>query len=182
MTEPRNDWKALSRPDRGNRLRAAAEKWWPPAIGVAVGVFLLFLNPPTDRTSAALDRALQGGLGAASILAGFQITALTLMLSIADKPIVKGLRKLGFYDRLIIYHRESILLLLAWLVVSLVLMVVQGGTLDANGQVTDHGRFTRWAAIFVALIASSAVAACIRVTCLMIKLLRSVANERDECA
>lgn len=163
----------------GQSFWALFEYWWPWGFGLLAGLALFIFNPSTSRTAVALDRAVNGGLGAASILAGFQVTALTLMLSIADKPIVKQLRRLGFYDRLIAYHGHAILLLLGWLVLSLVLIVVQGGTLDAQGKIADQGAWTRWSAIGIAVLASGAVAACFRVTLLTIKLLRSTAADSE---
>lgn len=155
---------------------AHVESWWPLVVGVLAGVVLYICNPATDRTAEALDRVMNGGIGAASVLAGFQVTALTLLLSIADKPVVKRLRNLGYYDRLILFHEQSIMLLLGWLVLSLVFIIVQGGTLDSEGHVSDGGVWTRWSAIILIAVASAAVGACLRVTRLTIKLLRVTAK------
>lgn len=123
-----------------------------------------------------IERFLTGSVDAAAVLAGFQVTALTLLLSIADKPVVERLKKDGHYERLIGYHWQAILAVLVWLVASLILLAVQGSTLDASGKVADLGAITRWSAVIVASVCVTAGVASYRVTKLLVRLLRITAR------
>lgn len=123
-----------------------------------------------------IERFLTGSVDAAAVLAGFQVTALTLLLSIADKPVVERLKPSGHYERLIEYHWQAILAVLVWLVVSLMLLAVQGGTADASGNAVDLGRLTRWSAVVLAGVSVAAGVASYRVTRLLVRLLRIMAR------
>ncbi len=159
------------------RVAALWEMGGPWIVGVLAGVGLWLWNPPGANTARAVERFLSGSIDAAAVLAGFQVTALTLLLSIADKPIVRRLKDLGFYDRLIGYHWQAIIALLVWLVLSLALLAIQGGTADSNGTAIDLGATTRWSAIVLAAACVAATCASFRVTRLLVALLKKTSNQ-----
>lgn len=161
----------------GRRLAALWEMGGPWIVGAIAGVGLWVWNPPGSNTARAIERFLSGSIDAAAVLAGFQVTALTLLLSIADKPIVRRLKELGFYDRLIGYHWQAIIALLVWLVLSLALLAIQGGTADTNGTPIDLGATTRWSAIVLTAACVAATCASFRVTRLLVALLKKTSNQ-----
>lgn len=153
------------------------ERCGPWFLGAAAGLGLWLWNPPGANTARAIERVVSGGIDAAAVLAGFQVTALTLLLSIADKPIVKRLKELGFYDKLIGFHWQAILALLVWLTLSLALLAIQGGTTGPAGAVVDLGPLTRWSAIILTVSCVAATCASFRVTRLMVALLKKTSNQ-----
>lgn len=155
------------------RLGAGWEQVSPWLIAALGGVFLWIWDPPTSKTALAIERFLSGSIDAAAVLAGFQLTALTLLLSIADKPIVKRLKDAGFYNRLIAFHWQAIMSLLVWLLVSMTLLVIQGGTVSSDGKVVDLERVTRWSGVALTVSCLAAICSSIRVTRLLVKLLRA---------
>lgn len=161
------------------RLGKVTEHVYPWFFGLSVGVGMWVWQPATAATARALERFLSGSIDAAAVLAGFQMTALTLLLSIADKPIVKQLRELDFYDRLIGFHYAAISSLLSWLVLSLVLLAIQGGTADQSNAVADLGNATHWTAVVLTAVSTAALFASFRVMHLMVKLLKA-SSKNDE--
>jgi len=157
----------------GRRTGAAWEQVSPWLIAIGGGLALWIWNPPTDKTAHAIEKFLSGSIDAAAVLAGFQVTALTLLLAIADKPLVKRLKEAGFYNRIISFHWQAIFCLLTWLFISMVLLAVQGGTADCEGKVADLGNLTRYSAVLLTVASLAAMCASIRVTRLLVRLLRA---------
>lgn len=155
---------------------AIFESFCPVVVGTVAGTALAIWNPPTDKTAFAVEKLLTGSIDAAAVLAGFQVTALTLLLSIADKPIVTRLKKTGHYTRLISFHWHAIIALLFWLLWSMFLLAAQGGTLDCNGRCSDLQQFTRWSAVILVGGMVWATCASFRVMHLLVKLLRASAG------
>jgi hypothetical protein len=177
VTSPTNlDARPSARPlpiPLRRRLGALRESTGPWLLGLLAGVALWWWNPPTVKTAMAVERLLSGSIDAGAVLAGFQVTALTLLLSIADKPIVKRLKESNHYIRLIAFHWQAIIALFIWLLASLALLAIQGGTLDGNGKCADLGSFTRWSSILLVVTMVAATCASFRVTRLLVRLLRA---------
>jgi hypothetical protein len=153
------------------------EQLGPWAFGTLAGGLLWYFDPPGLATGRAMDRVLDGSIGAASVLSGFQLTALTLLLSITDRPVVQQLKKLGHYDRLITFHWHAIAALLLWLVASLALLAVEDWNSDVKGDVSGLDRFSRWSSIAYTVIMAAAICTSFRITRLMVKLLRIAVNQ-----
>lgn len=158
---------------------AIVEIFCPLLIGLAAGIVLLACNPPTSKIAPAVERLLNGSIDAAAVLAGFQTTALTLLLSIADKPIIKRLKAAGHYNRLISFHSQAIVALLFWLGSSMVMLAIQGGTLDKDGKCADLHEFTRWSTVVLVSGMAGATCASFRVMHLLVKVLRAAAGSED---
>ena len=156
---------------RSRRVGAFWESWSPWLLGVAAGVALWWADPSTDRIAHAVSRFLDGSIAAAAVLAGFQVTALSLLLSVADRPIMTRLRRNGQEAKLIAFHWQAIVAMFLWLVGSLVLLLVQGGTLGTDGEATDLGQFTRWTSILLLVAMVAAICASFRVMRLLVKVL-----------
>lgn len=153
------------------RLGNVWERAYPIAFGLAAAFAFWKWNPSELDTWRAMERMLNGGISAAAVLAGFQVTALTLLLSVADKPIVMRLRELGFFDRLIGFHWRAIVALFMWLVLSLILLAAQGFIpfLELN----TWGDFVRRSAIALVGVGVWALCASYRVIRLMVMLLKA---------
>lgn len=154
------------------RFGATWETASPWLFAILGGSAVWYWNPPTKATASAIEWFLKGSIDAAAVLAGFQVTALSLLLAIADKPLVKRLKDGGFWNRIISYHWHAIVCMLAWLAISLIVLTMNGATALQDGRAADLGSVTRWSAILLTTITIAALCTSIRVTRLLVRLLR----------
>jgi len=146
------------------RARGVWEYWYPWFFGGATAAAVMYVNLPREWVYDALRGCLSSAVDAAAVLAGFQGTALGLLLTLLNSPAVKKLREMGFFRRLVHFHLHAIVAMLAAVGVSMALLAVQGVT-------KDFGDWTRAIAGLVAFIAVAASLAALRVTTLMVKIL-----------
>ena len=147
------------------RLTVRAGKLWeelyPWIIGVALGVGVYIWNPDGASVYKALDKSLNGAVTAAAVLAGFQGTALSMLLALVNTPPIKKLRKLALYRPLVRFHAQAIALLFACVVYAVILL----------GYMGVHSSFDKWSRYVAAIAAFVSVAsslAAFRVTYLMV--------------
>ena len=140
------------------------EELYPWMIGGAVGVAVYFWNPDGASVYKALDKSLNGAVTAAAVLAGFQGTALSLLLTLVNTPPIKKLHKLELYRPLVRFHAHAIYALFVCVVCSVLLLGIMGVR-------TSFGDWFRAVAILVSVIAVASSLAAFRVTYLMVKIL-----------
>jgi hypothetical protein len=146
------------------RVRGWFEQWYPWFFGFVVGVVVFYLNPAERTVYGALKGSLGSAVDAAAILAGFQGTALGLLLALLNTAPVKALRRMNLFSRLVNYHWQAILAMLVAMAASMALLAVQG-------VVTEFGEWSRWIAGGAAFVAVAASLAAFRVTSLMVMIL-----------
>jgi hypothetical protein len=118
-----------------------AERSYPLVVGIASGA--IYLTAPALRNHQLPD-TLTGLLSAmvsvAGIAVGFLATAKSILVSIDDKEIIRKLKKVGYYKRIIGYLRSAI----RW---SFALAV-----LSAAGMLIDlKGNWEPWKAVCFAI-------------------------------
>lgn len=146
------------------RRRAIAEKGYPYFFGFVIAVAVVYWNPPESAVYNALKGSLGSAVDAASILAGFQGSALGLLLALLNTAPVKSLRRMNLFAPLVRYHWEAILMMLVTVGLSMALLATQG-------VINDFGQGSRWIAGAVAFMVVAASLAAYRVTSLMVKIL-----------
>lgn len=146
------------------RLRGLFEQGYPWFFGLIVAVAMVIWNPPERAVYNALKGSLGSAVDAAAILAGFQGTALGLLLALLNTPPVKALRRMNLFGRLVVYHWHAVLAMLLTVGVSMALLAMQG-------IVAEFGEWSRWIAGGTAFVVVAATLAAYRVTSLMVLIL-----------
>lgn len=156
---------------RGSVLRGAIERWHPFALGVVAGVLGWKAGLTDANVRGLLDKVLSDAVSVAAVLAGFQATAQSVMMSLIESPAWAFLKKVKHDRVLVSYHWTAIWTLLAFVGVSLGFLA-----LDAVGY--DVTKWTRLVPATLALLIVWGAAANIRIIRLMADLLRN----KDELA
>lgn len=140
------------------------EMWYPWALGVAAGLGVYYFDPSADCVYGALNKSLASALDAAAVLAGFQSTALSLLLTLVSSPPIKYLRRVGLFEQLVWYHAHAIGALLLCIAFFVALLASMG--------VNDtFGDWSRPVGAIVSLLVVAAMLAACRVTWLMVRVL-----------
>lgn len=156
---------------RGSVLRGAIERWHPFVVGLGAAVLGWEAGLTDADIRGLLDKVLSDAVSVAAVLAGFQATAQSVMMSLIESPAWAFLKKVKHDQALVRYHWTAIWTLLAFVGVSLAFLA-----LDAVGfQVTS---WTRAVPASLSLLIVWGAAANIRIIRLMTHLLRN----KDELA
>lgn len=107
-------------------VRVNFEKFGPGGGGV--GFFLACLAVPCSNEvwASAVNRVLESVVQAASILAGFQATALGLLLAINSTELGRLLRHHALFGVMVRYQRSAVIWMLILATFSLVLLGLSG--------------------------------------------------------
>jgi len=141
------------------------ERWWPFAAGILAASMMLGAGPSDEGVYDAL-RAILGSLvtvsASAVLFIGFMLTA---TVSAQRTEPMRWLRRTNTYRVFISYHAQAILWMAATLVVSIGLLAAQG----------VYPSFEAWSKPIAAIaVFTSVIAGCatIRLTALIIHILR----------
>ena len=140
------------------------EMWYPWVIGFAAATSVYVWNPTPDAVYAALNKSLSSALDAAAVLAGFQSTALSLLLTLVNSPPIKKLRRISLFRPLVLYHAHAIGALLFCIAAFVLLLAVMG-------VYATLGDWSRLVGAFVSMLVVAAMLAACRVTWLMVRVL-----------
>lgn len=85
------------------RMRRAIESWYPPVLAfLAFGVLFFY---PYSGLSLKICQQLSGQyLSIFSIFFGFAFASVALLLSLEEKPFIRGMKQTGALKQLIRYH------------------------------------------------------------------------------
>ncbi len=112
--------KRLSKVAEETQFSKRKEHWYPFCTGVAA-MLLLWRCPTGDGAyDTLMEDVIPTSVSVAAILAGFQGTIHTIMLSLRDGRVIRSLKEHGHYDRLISYVNAGVVSLLSFVVVSLI--------------------------------------------------------------
>jgi hypothetical protein len=164
LSQPQTPIKPPASVPFGVRAGRFWEIWYPWIIGVAAGTGVYIWNQPPDAVYGALNKSLSSALDAAAVLAGFQSTALSLLLTLVNSQPIKKLRRLSLFRPLVWYHAHAIGALLICIVVFVLLLAVMGVH-------TTLGDWSRLVGAFVSMLVVAAMLAACRVTWLMVRVL-----------
>lgn len=155
------------------RARARFEQWYPWGSGLVVAATLVLLKPPPQAVYDAMKGSVGSAIDTAAILAGFQGTALGLLLTLLDTEPVNALRRTGHFEKLVKYHWQAILALFLTVGLAIGVQAVQ-----SIWKYDEIGEGNRWIAGVILFAFSGAALSAYRVTSLMVKilLLRSIST------
>ncbi len=166
ITTPKSLEQATQSVAPNSRLvwKGRIENWAPWGAGAAAAVVLLWWAPDSTAIYNTLKACVGSAIDAAAILAGFQGSALSLLLALMGTESIQALRRQKLFGRLVSYNGQAIFSLI--LVVG-VAMVVQG----IQGVKTGFDAEGRWIAAAMSFVVVAAVFAGVRVTRLMMRIL-----------
>lgn len=96
-----------SSPDKVSRFFAFIEGWGPLVLSVAAAI-VAFVWARERPLPGTLDNLLNATVGLSAIAVGFLATAKSILLSMNDRWVVKQLKKVGYYQRLMGYFMGAI--------------------------------------------------------------------------
>ena len=147
------------------RVDERAESLYPWILAMIAGATAWYSPLSDTERKDVLDGVIEPAISVASILAGFQATALTVLLSVTGSEAVKFLKKAGKYDLLLKYIVSSFIGLVLFVLVAFVVLAAEKA---GNSAVLGRTTYATLAVLFTfALVASY------RISILMIKLLKS---------
>ena len=141
------------------------ERWTPLVIGLSTSLvwYFWFAGALPDK----LDELLAATLNLSAIAAGFLSTAVGILLSIYDRPIVRRLREMGDYEQLVMYLTRAIYSTVAAAMVSV------AGVLSGPKASWPWPEWVGAMGLFVLVWAGGA---CLRVVALLLRLLQEMSR------
>ncbi|WP_009633816.1 hypothetical protein [Synechocystis sp. PCC 7509] len=82
------------------------ERWFPLLIGVLTAAFYIYFLRNYFLPSSVKD-LFSSTMQISSILIGFLITALSILVTIEDKKIIQQLKRMGLYNKLLNYFMDA---------------------------------------------------------------------------
>lgn len=150
---------------REHRARQRFEAWYPTLLGAVVAGGFWIWPPSAQNRTDMLDEVLPILVSAVAILAGFQATAQSVMIALLDSPAVALLKRINHFQRLISYHRDAIVALLLFVLISIVVLSVRA--IAADGESVDV-----WVFAMLLGVLAWAMATTHRIISLTVKVLR----------
>lgn len=141
-----------------------------PLIGGFLGVILAFISKFNLLEIESYKEIMSSSISLGSIAVGFLAAAITLLPSLSNNELVKNLKRLGAYQKLLLYIIKAIIGLFIISILSIVGLFI---TNISIGIVRDLFGFT-WIFIFIVAILSI-----IRVIHLFLKFLVLTQNNID---
>ncbi|MDE0404714.1 MAG: hypothetical protein OXI53_05320 [Nitrospira sp.] len=147
----------------------AVERWYPYALGLVITIFYFCFHQVLDATSTA--KALFPVVTSISAIAvGFLMTAQSIILSIDQRSVIKGLKQGGVYGHLVGYVVEAA----RW---SFATTIVTGAgmVLSLHVNVSDSMLSVIFTGAWI-FITTTAAMCCYRVIRIFSKILRQLAK------
>lgn len=150
------------------RIKFYWEQSYPYVLGVAAGAATGALF---DLSGIEFDRLNQDvvpvSVTIAAILAAFQGASPAILISVGTSRAVRALRADGYYEVMIRYLRESIIVLFGYIAVSSVFLVINAVLPDS----WPDGQACQWMFGALVMLFTTAFLTSYRITLLMAKLL-----------
>ncbi len=93
--------------DKMSQFFAYVEGWGPWVVSIIAAV-TAYVWAESDPLPSTLGNLLNATVGVSAIAVGFLATAKSILLSMSDKWVVKQLKKVGYYQRLMGYFMTAI--------------------------------------------------------------------------
>lgn len=146
-------------------VRAQWERWYPSFLGGVSALLVAWWNPPAKETYDVVKGIVGSTIDTAAILAGFQGTALGILLGILGTAPVAVLRRSNHFATLVRFHWWAILAMLCTVVVAIAVQGLQ------SVWTTDFGVLGSLVPAVLLGVVVTAACASLRVTRLMVDIL-----------
>ncbi len=110
---------------RRHRLGLRLEAWYPRLLAIVAGVVIWRTDLSEAHVGTLIADILPIAVTLATVLAGFQATAQSVLVALIDSAAWKYLQRIEHDQRLVDYHWESILSLLLFITLSLAVLIAK---------------------------------------------------------
>lgn len=162
---PPSGFAKLKKWFREHRVALFLEGTHPLLLGTAAAIAVWWSVLTEDQVSKLLEDVLPTAVTVATVLAGFQATAQSVLIALIDSPAWRYLQRLKHDHRLVNYHWETIVSLLVFVGISLGILIAKAVGVPVEKSVN----------VVPAVLAASLVHAAlcsVRIARLMVVLLR----------
>lgn len=102
----------------GGSMSLFIEKYYPFFCGILSFAVSFYFLKKYDTSLEVINKLLPSILSLCGVLIGFMSATEALLFAISEQPLVKKMRKIGGYQRTIVYYRHAIRILFVLLILT----------------------------------------------------------------